>query len=76
MGGDASLDLMVGPTSNSMVSLLTNNGDGNFKLTKDYYFKGVWTPIFIVSDVNRDGNPDLVGWDENSVYVFPLDDSD
>ena len=76
MDGNASLDLVVAPTGSGMASLLTNNGDGTFELTQDYYFKGAWVSLFVVSDVDGDGNPDLVGWDDTSVYVFPLEDSD
>ena len=76
MDGDASLDLVVGPTGSGMASVLTNNGDGTFELTKDYDDKGVPADLFTVSDVDGDGNPDLVSWDETSVYVFPLKGND
>ena len=76
MDGDGSQDLVVGPTGSGMASLLTNNGDGAFELTQDYYFKGAWVSLFVVSDVDGDGNPDLVGWDDSSVYVFPLEYND
>ena len=38
--------------------------------------KAAWTPLFIISDVDGDGNQNMVGWDDNSVYVFSLEDSD
>jgi hypothetical protein len=59
-----------------MASVLTNRGDGTFELTKDYNYEGVSADLFTVSDVDRDGNPDLVAWDETSVYVLPLKGND
>jgi hypothetical protein len=76
MDGDASLDLLVGPTASGMASVLTNNGDGTFELTKDFSFERASPDLFTASDVDGDGQPELVGWDETTVYVLPLSDSE
>lgn len=55
---------------------MKHNGDGTFELTKDYDFEGVSADLFTVSDVDGEGNPGLVAWDETSVYVFPLKGND
>jgi hypothetical protein len=74
MDGDGSLDLVVGPTTAGNASLLTNQGDGTFELTKNYFFKGIWLSGFTISDVDGDGYQDMVGMSDDSVYVIPLKD--
>ena len=53
------------------VSVLTNNGTGGFAAARNYPSGGVPRAI-VVSDVNRDGKPDLVftNLDTNGVSVL------
>ena len=37
--------------------------------------QGAWAPLFMVSDVDGDGNADMVGWGGTTVYVIPLEDT-
>jgi hypothetical protein len=52
-----------------------SNETGQLGFTKDLGFEGVSPDSFTVNDLDGDGHPDLVGWDETSLYVFPLNDS-
>jgi hypothetical protein len=74
--GDAAVDLLVGPTGSANLGLLTNDRSGGFELTKDYYYKGAWVVDWVVSDVDGDGNRELVGIDSTSVHVLPFEDDD
>ena len=40
MDGDGSLDLLFSSSGGGNLGLLTNNGDGTFELTQEYYWQG------------------------------------
>lgn len=71
-GSGALPDLLVGPTSSGMASLLSNE-DGVFEQTRDYYYPGAWSSFLNLADVDMDGRPELIGYGDDSLHIYPLD---
>jgi hypothetical protein len=71
VNGDGKPDMVVAnsSTSGSLVGVLLGNGDGTFQTVVTYPLGG-WSVAIAIADVNRDGQPDLLVTDYNSVGVL------
>lgn len=74
VNGDGKLDLLVTSCcgASGVVGVLLGNGDGSFQPVVTYASGGNDALTVVVADVNRDGKPDLVVANENSVDVGVL----
>ena len=69
--GDGDLDLFFTETSNDLISILENDGTGNFTIDQSISAPG--GPVStIISDLNLDGIPDLVTLSANNDEVVPF----
>jgi hypothetical protein len=66
---DGNADLVLRTTS-GQIAMLPSNGDGTFRpaVTSTTTWPSYDAPVFLV-DVNGDGYPDLIGCDDQTVYV-------